>query len=332
MLAASPGLGRAAGAPPSAPECAFAVAQVHEGRLIESADAESCRADTGATPIFQAASLAKPIVATLALQMALREQLDLDRPLSELLPDGYVHRQNLFALREQPALDVVPREMLSRLTARRLLSHTAGLPNWSADGPLRFVFPPGTRWSYSGEGYVLLQHLLQVLTGKPLNELASSALFVPLGLTSCALKLTDAVSRSLVPGRTAAGHIRQLRFPFEIAASSLYTSAPDYARFMAATLADQGLLNLVTRDPVPVPGASGVYWGLGWGLEQTAERMALWHWGSNPGCRALAMADVASKHAIVALTAVESGMPRLKSALRQVLPGPHPGIELGLVQ
>lgn len=89
--------------------------------------------------MFQAASLAKPLVATLALKLVLRGALDLERPLSDLLPEGYVHRQNLFALREAPTVDVVPSEMLKKLTARKLLSHTSGLPNWSDRGPLQLL-------------------------------------------------------------------------------------------------------------------------------------------------------------------------------------------------
>ncbi|MBL8346837.1 MAG: beta-lactamase family protein [Rubrivivax sp.] len=310
----------------------MAVAKLRQGQLVDRLPEDSCGASADSSAVFQAASLAKPVVATLALKFVLRGQLDLERPLSELLPEGYVHRQNLFALREPPVVDVVPSEVLEQLTTRHLLSHTSGLPNWSDRAPLRLAAKPGTRWRYSGEGYVLLQHLLQTMTGMPLNALASAELFEPLRLRDTAFKLTDRIAASLVPGRSASGQIRQLRFPYEIAASSLYTSAPDYARFMAATLDDPRLLNLITDAPVPVPGAPAVHWGLGWAIEQSTDHRAIWHWGRNPGFRALAMADLASKDAVVVLAATEGGMPLAKSAVRQVLPGSHPGLDLHLVQ
>ena len=97
-------------------------------------------------------------------------------------------------------------------------------------------------------------HLLEVLTGKPLDALASPELFGPLGLQDCGFKLSENLSRSLVPGCSASGQVRQFRFLYEIAVSSLYTTAADYIRFMAATFADQRLL-LVTSVSVPVPGA-----------------------------------------------------------------------------
>jgi CubicO group peptidase (beta-lactamase class C family) len=325
----------ALGAPESAAggsSCTFAVATLRRGLPIGFDNDPLCRTPTGSSAIFQAASLSKPVVAILALKLALRGVLDLDQPLSAFLPDGYAHRQNLFALREPPVVDVVPREVLRKLTARTLLSHTSGFPNWSSAGPLRLGFEPGSQWQYSGEGFVLLQHVLHAMTGKPLQELASEELFEPLGLRHCAFKLTDHIARSLVPGRSASGVLRQMRFPFEIAANSLYTSAGDYARFMSSVLADEPMLSLITRAPVPVPRTSNVNWGLGWGLERASDRTFIWHWGNNPGFRALAMADLETKDAVVVLTATESGMPLAKERVREALPGPHPGFELGLVQ
>lgn len=314
------------------PACTVGVATLRRGESVSSPGEEICRATSGSPGVFQAASLSKPVVASLALNLSLRGTLDLDQPLSELLPEGYVHRQNLFALQATPIADRVPQDMLKQLTSRMLLSHTSGLPNWSATGPLQLSFQPGARWQYSGEGFVLLQHLLERLTVKPLQELASEELFQPLGLQDSAFKLTDRVAQSLIPGRSASGQVHQLRFPFEIAANSLYTSAADYARFMSSVLVDERLLSLVTRAPVPVPSAANVFWGLGWGIERVAERQYIWHWGSNPGFRALAMADVESRDAVVVLAATETGMPLAKSRVQQALPGRHPGLEFHLVR
>jgi CubicO group peptidase (beta-lactamase class C family) len=310
----------------------LAIARVHQGQLCAQPEAESCSYFKGSTPVFQAASLAKPIVATLVLKRVLRGQLALDQQVSELFPDGYAHRQNLFALREDPQVDVVPPALLRKLTVRHLLSHTAGLPNWSSRAPLKIETEPGTRWRYSGEGYVMLQHILRAETGKSLNELASSEVFESLGMHHTAFKLTDLIAPSLVPRRTSSGQVHQLRFPYEIAAGSLYTSASDYARFLAATLSDQELLRLVLHAPVQIPNAQGVLWGLGWGIQRTTEVHSIWHWGNNPGFRALAMADLKSQSAVVVLTASDSGMPQAKRIVHRLLPGNHPALDFGLVR
>jgi CubicO group peptidase (beta-lactamase class C family) len=72
-----------------------------------------------ATSIFQAASLGKVVLAYVALRLHDRGVLDLDKSLLAYAP--------------YPRLQPDPRA--ARITARRVLSHTTGLPNW-AEYPL----------------------------------------------------------------------------------------------------------------------------------------------------------------------------------------------------
>src|SRR6201992_1299871 len=110
--------------------CAVSAAVVRNGHEARSLSISGCGADPGSNAIFQAASLAKPVVAYVVLQLALRGEVSLDRPLSEIFPDGYPHRQNLFALRAAPIVDTVPVDVLRTVTPRLLLSHSAGCPHW----------------------------------------------------------------------------------------------------------------------------------------------------------------------------------------------------------
>ncbi len=122
--------------------------------------------------VFEAASLSKPVAAYLVLKMAERGEIDLDRPLAELLP--------------HPDLDDPRRD---QLTARQVLSHTTGLPNWRPGrwtddpGPLSIGFGPGSRFSYSGEGFEYLQAVVEQLSGVSLEELAAREIFSPLGMS-----------------------------------------------------------------------------------------------------------------------------------------------------
>jgi serine-type D-Ala-D-Ala carboxypeptidase len=86
---------------------------------------------------------------------------------------------------------------LREVTVRHLLTHTSGLPAWTAcyalgeglesavEAVLRVpAAPPATRYEYSCLGYILLAKILQTVTEKPLDALAAERVFSPLGLDS----------------------------------------------------------------------------------------------------------------------------------------------------
>ena len=56
---------------------------------------------------------------------------------------------------------------LDLITARHVLMHSTGFPNWrSANRPMAINFTPGQKFSYSGEGYSYLQSVITHLTGR----------------------------------------------------------------------------------------------------------------------------------------------------------------------
>ena len=73
-----------------------------------------------------------------------------------------------------------------KITARMLLSHTSGFPNWrwfNDDRKLNINFEPGSRYAYSGEGIDLLQLVVETITNKPLQDLMRAHVFEPFGMT-----------------------------------------------------------------------------------------------------------------------------------------------------
>ena len=104
--------------------------------------------------LFECASLTKSVFALLALQEADAGKLDLDAPIAPLLHDA-------------PWADD-PRFLTA--TPRQCLSHGCGLPNWESR-PMHMLFDPGTAYSYSGEGYFLLQRLIEQIEGKDMDRL-----------------------------------------------------------------------------------------------------------------------------------------------------------------
>jgi CubicO group peptidase (beta-lactamase class C family) len=129
-----PGLMKQGGVP------GMSIALIRDGKTVwlrgfgvkDKKTGEPVETDT----VFEAASLSKPVFTYGVLKLVDQGKLNLDTPLSSYLPKPYV-----------------PDERAGEITARLVLSHRTGFPNWrGSDGLLPIYFSPGERFSYSGEG------------------------------------------------------------------------------------------------------------------------------------------------------------------------------------
>lgn len=137
--------------------------------------------------LFEAASLSKPVFAYMVLQLADTGLVDLDRPLVQYRrPDDHS---------DDPLLDLV--------TARDVLRHSSGLPNWRvhpATDKLVPAFKPGTRISYSGEAYFWLQLVVETITGQSLDDTMQARLFGPAGMADSSYGWNDDIAARSVYG------------------------------------------------------------------------------------------------------------------------------------
>ena len=299
--------------------CAVAYATIHAGKISGSGGASGC--DEGQNPtedsIFQAASLSKPVFAYAVLKLAQDGLLNLDAPLVSYLPLGYFHVQNPFAFGQPEVSDRVVTPEILAVSARMVLTHTSGLPNWSS-GPLEFDFKPGTAWQYSGEGFMLLQRVVESITNQSLDDFMRDRLFNPLEMSHTAFQWKPQFAAAFIPGRP-----RHTKIPNALAPLSLHTSAKDYAKFLAALMSDQQAIQLIVQSPASVVSKLGLGWGLGWGVERGENETFLWQWGNNPGYRAFVMAGTSSGQAVVMFTNSEAGLAMAEPIVAAVLPGTH---------
>ena len=279
-------------------------ALVERGEIVWGEGFGVCRGEgerrIDADTVFAVASLSKPPFAHLVVRLCDRGLLDLDAPLAEFYPRPY----------DACGLDAEAPE-LKQITARQVLSHTSGLGNWGEDDVGRIGFPPGSRWHYSGEGYVYLQEVVEHLTGSPLEQLADAEVFRPLGMRSSGYlcRADDRVSpRSGADSCPFEGR----SFARASAASSLHTTASDYARFVVDTL-ESAVGSALLAPQAKIDDAHG--WGLGWALANDV----VWHWGEMDYFSCVAVASRAERRGLVCLTNGDEGLSACADILGDVL-------------
>ncbi|HEY3834289.1 MAG TPA: serine hydrolase domain-containing protein [Acidimicrobiia bacterium] len=188
------------------------------------------------------------------------------------------------------------------ITVRHVLSHSTGLANWSPlDDPARPIRAPGTRFGYSGEGFALLQRHLEHSTGCTLDELAQQHVFTPLDM---------AASRFGAP---------EVEFHHN---RPLFTTAGDYARFLAHVLA---IDDERWRPQCPIDDE--LAWGAGWGLELGSPVWG-WQWGQNDDASNFVIGCPSSGNGVVVLTDLPDGRARYRAVVERELPGDHPSLRV----
>ncbi|OGX83590.1 serine hydrolase domain-containing protein [Hymenobacter coccineus] len=239
-----------------------------------------------AATTFEAASLGKEMLTYVALRLHDRNLLDLDKPLLQYHDYPRLHGQLRAA----------------RITARMVLAHMAGLPNWAENptGPgwktsvLVLKYAPDSCWNYSGEGYAFLQKTLEQLTGKSFETLATEEIFKPLGLKNSSFVWRESFAATASAGHDGTGKPTPIdHFPDANAGFSLYATAADYNRFLQAFRTGQGLRPATARllrTPATAANRCGqpavaadpyIAWACGVGLATTSQGPAQWQWGDN---------------------------------------------------
>jgi CubicO group peptidase (beta-lactamase class C family) len=253
--------------------------------------------------IFEAASISKPVFAYAVMKLVREGKLDLDKSLGTYLDQPYIADPRVAAI-----------------TARLVLSHRTGFPNWRSTGKdLDIRFDPGTRFSYSGEGVVYLQHVVEAITKEPFDDFMRRTVFTPLGMTHSSYVWQPSYETMKAWGHDDAGSSFRRRKPEgPNAAATLHTTASDLGRFFANFMTDplaRPMLHAEVAVPVncavcatnknPGPPSSTIAWGLGIGL---LDNRYFWHWGDDGDFKAYVFGDPVEKRAAVVLTNGSGGL------------------------
>jgi len=178
--------------------------------------------------LFEAASVTKPVFSFAVQRLAERGVIDLDKPLYLYLPYPDIAYDDRYKL----------------MTARHVLTHRTGFPNWrymNPDGKLDLKFTPGTGYGYSGEGFEYLKMVVQQITGKKVEQVLQEEVIQPIGLWHTFFSRNDSLRRMV-----ANGHFDGLPNYDELPESpgmaySMHTEAKIFTRFMLYLLEQKGL-------------------------------------------------------------------------------------------
>ncbi|MEO7513097.1 MAG: serine hydrolase domain-containing protein [Gemmatimonadaceae bacterium] len=207
--------------------------------------------------IMYGASLTKSVFAYLVLQLVDEGIINLDTPISAYLPKPLPEYtdptvEDLYARWSDLADD----DRWKKLTPRILLTHSSGFANFGflePDGKLRFHFDPGERYSYSGDGIVLLQFVLERGLGLDVGHELQVRIFTPLGMHDTSLMWRDDFAGRAADGWTIDGTPVPHDDRSAVRASgSMDLSVADLSRLVAA-IARGDLISAAARKEFSQP-------------------------------------------------------------------------------
>lgn len=200
---------------------------------------------------FYGASLSKPVFALMVMQLVEKGMLNLDKPLQEYLPQP-IYSYKPTKKWHDNYQDLKDDSSYLKITARMCLDHTTGFPNWRWDEPdqkLREKAIPGSRYSYSGEGLVYLQVVLEHLLGKSLEQMMQEHVFRPLKMNNSSYTWQPKFEKDYCIGHNSTGELYEKDKDNDArAASTLETTLDDYTLFTRAVLTNQLLKGATTKE------------------------------------------------------------------------------------
>ena len=232
----------------------MAIAVIDHGKVeyvhaygIRNAKCEPLTVET----VMYGASLTKTVFAYTVMQLVEQGKLKLDTPVKEDLdkPLPTYGPDPVFPDKYGPYKDLAGDPRWEKITPRMCLTHSTGFNNFWFSEPnhkLRIHFEPGARYSYSGEGMILLQFVVEhgrkaQGLGLDVGEL-TKANFDRLGMARTSLVWRDDFAANLADGWNDQGQAQEHDQRSKVrAAGSMDTTISDFSKFAAALVRGDGL-------------------------------------------------------------------------------------------
>jgi CubicO group peptidase (beta-lactamase class C family) len=301
----------------------LALAIVRDGKIVKSQGygLANLELDVAVKPetIFQTGSVGKQFTATAVMMLVEEGKIHLDHPIGKYLPDS-------------PA-------SWSNVTVRNLLTHTSGVPDYESDSlakkgaafinlrndytedelfakfsGLPLDFPPGSKWSYSNSGYVLLGILIHKVAGQFYGDLLQERIFQPLGMTSTRIiSEADIIANRAAGYRLVNGEIKNQEWVSPMlnttADGALYTNVLDMAKWDAALytekLLKKGSLDQMWSAVRLNDGKTAPY-GFGWDVTEVNGHRLIEHGGAWQGFTMQISRYVDDRLTVIVLTNLDS--------------------------
>lgn len=281
------------------------LALIEDGRVVylrtygvrDASKPEGLQRDT----VMYGASLTKATFAWMCLQLVDEGRLDLDRPIAEYLPRPLPEYEDYADLANDPRW--------RKFTPRMLLAHTSGMPNFrwlNADEKLDIKFEPGSRYVYSGEGFNLMQFVLEEGLKLDVGAEMKRRVFDRFGMTRTSMTWRDDFAANMASGHDEegkpVGHNARMSVR---AAGSMDTTLEDYAKFLSGVVRGEGLsrrgrrellgeqiliaqaAQFPSHDPANAVGDANsrirLAYGLGWGRWRSRHGTAWFKEGNGSG-------------------------------------------------
>ena len=232
----------------------MAIAVIDEGHVayvqsygVRNAAGDPLLPDT----VMYGASLTKTVVAYTTLQLVDQGKLKLDTPLADDLDKPLIDYdpEAIYPDKYGPYKTLAGDDRWKLITPRMVLTHSTGFANFwwlEQDQKLHIHFDPGTHYSYSGEGLILLQFVID--NGRTSQGLGTSidsltqANFDRLGMTRTSLVWRPDFRPNLADGFNDKGEAGEHDERSKArAAGSMDTTITDLSKFVAALVKGDGL-------------------------------------------------------------------------------------------